>query len=103
MPYLKHLPLEENSAGAARSKTAATRTWHVGKWHLGGEPYWPENHGFDVNVGGCDWGMPAQRLLQPVETSPTLTDGPEGEYLTDRLTDEAIELIDGQRRCARSS
>ena len=27
-------------------------TAHIGKWHLGQKGYWPEDHGFDVNIGG---------------------------------------------------
>lgn len=67
------------------------RTWHVGKWHLGPQHSWPKRHGFQVNVGGCDWGHP-RSYFSPYEC-PTLSDGPEGEYLTDRLTDEAIALM----------
>ncbi|MCK4515893.1 MAG: sulfatase, partial [Spirochaetaceae bacterium] len=49
--------------------------------------------GFDVNIGGCHWGMPNNGYFSPWGI-PTLEDGPEGEYLTDRLTDEAIRLIE---------
>lgn len=92
-PYVRHLPLEEKSLARAL-KEGGYRTWHVGKWHLGPEEFWPEKHGFDVNVGGCTWGMPKQGYFSPWGC-PTLKDGPEGEYLTDRLTDEAIRLIEG--------
>jgi len=70
------------------------RTWHVGKWHLGNRPYYPDNHGFDVNVGGCHWGMVKHGYFSPWGCE-TLADGPEGEYLTDRLTEEAIRLVEG--------
>lgn len=92
-PYIDHLPLEEKSLACAL-REAGYVTWHVGKWHLGGEPYHPERHGFDVNVGGCHWGMPFNGYFSPYDI-PTLENGPEGEYLTDRLTDEAIRLIEG--------
>jgi arylsulfatase A-like enzyme len=92
-PYIDHLPLEEKSLACAL-REAGYATWHVGKWHLGGEPYHPEEHGFDVNVGGCHWGMPFNGYFSPYDI-PTLENGPEGEYLTDRLTDEAIRLIEG--------
>ncbi|MBD3182308.1 sulfatase-like hydrolase/transferase [Candidatus Poribacteria bacterium] len=91
-PYTKHLPLEEKSLASAL-KDGGYNTWHVGKWHLGGEPYWPEKHGFDINVAGCHWGMPSKGYFSPWG-NPKLEDGPEGEYLTDRLTDEAIKLIE---------
>lgn len=90
-PYTRHLPLEEKSIASAL-KDDGYNTWHVGKWHLGGEPYHPDKHGFDVNVAGCHWGMPSKGYFSPWEI-PTLENGPEGEYLTDRLTDEAIKLI----------
>ncbi len=90
-PYIDHLPLKEKSL-AATLRDAGYATWHVGKWHLGGEPYYPDQHGFDVNVGGCHVGEPPSGYFSPWDI-PTLPDGPEGEYLTDRLTDEAIRLI----------
>jgi arylsulfatase A-like enzyme len=90
-PHTDHLPLEEFSLAAAL-KRAGYNTYHVGKWHLGAEDYWPDRHGFDVNVAGCDWGWLHNGYFSPYGI-PTLRDGPEGEYLTDRLTDEAIELI----------
>jgi arylsulfatase A-like enzyme len=91
-PYLHYLPLEEKTLAAAL-KDGGYSTWHVGKWHLGDEPYWPQHHGFDVNVGGWKAGMP-RSYWSPYQ-NPMLKDGPEGEYLTDRLTDEAIRLIQG--------
>lgn len=90
-PYTRYLPLEEKSIASAL-KDGGYNTWHVGKWHLGEEPYYPDKQGFDVNVAGCHWGMPSKGYFSPWGM-PTLEDGPEGEYLTDRLTDEAIKLI----------
>ncbi|NQU41843.1 sulfatase [bacterium] len=93
-PYIDHLPLEEVCLARAL-KPGGYHAWHVGKWHLGQEAFYPEHHGFDVNVGGCHWGMPEEGYFSPWGM-PTLQDGPEGEYLTDRLTDEAIRLIRGK-------
>lgn len=90
VPYFSHLPLHEVSLASAL-QAQGYRTWHVGKWHLGGERTWPQEHGFDVNIGGSDRGRPST-YTSPYEL-PNLTDGPPGEYLTDRLTDEAITLI----------
>lgn len=92
--YTDHLPLEECSLGRALGE-GGYQTWHVGKWHLGSKEYWPREHGFDVNVGGCDWGLPSNGYFSPWG-NPTLEDGYEGEYLTDRLTDEAIDLLDNR-------
>ena len=92
VPFVHQLPLEEKTI-ASRLREVSYRTYHVGKWHLGGEDYWPEHHGFDVNVGGSHWGHPADGYFSPYG-NPNLEDGPEGEYLTDRLTDEALKLIE---------
>jgi arylsulfatase A-like enzyme len=89
-PYLFYLPREETTVAAAL-RDGGYQTWHIGKWHLGSEDYWPEHHGFDVNVGGWSGGMP-KSYFSPYQ-NPKLPDGPEGEYLTDRLTDEAIDLV----------
>lgn len=76
---------------------------HVGKWHLGDGDHSPETHGFDVNIGGTHWGAPttffhpfsgAGRFGPEFRYVPGLGLGQAGDYLTDRLTDEAIKLID---------
>jgi len=76
------------------------RTGHFGKWHLGmTEEYWPENHGFDINVGGYFRGAPHRDQNQGYKGyfspygNPRLEDGPEGEYLTERLADEVASFI----------
>jgi len=98
VPYLHYLPLEETTIAAALRK-GGYQTWHVGKWHLGDEPFWPEKYGFDINIGGCHFGSPRwpNGYYSPYGI-PTLQDGPDGEYLTDRLTDEAIHLIRNRDR-----
>ncbi|HAX95679.1 MAG TPA: sulfatase, partial [Prolixibacteraceae bacterium] len=96
VPYKWYLPLEEFNLARAL-KEGGYRTWHVGKWHLGVEDYWPDRQGFDVNIGGCHKGTPNKGYFAPYDI-PTLPDGPDGEYLTDRLTDEAVRLIEGTGR-----
>ncbi|TDD67521.1 DUF4976 domain-containing protein [Jiangella aurantiaca] len=91
VPYHHRLPSQETSLARAL-RDAGYRTFHVGKWHLGPRTAWPDRHGFDVNVAGCDWGRPPS-YFSPYGC-PTLADGPDGEYLTDRLTDEALALIE---------
>ncbi len=91
-PYIDHLPTSEISL-ARTLNDHGYATWHVGKWHLGGEPFYPEKHGFEVNIGGCHRGMPHQGYFSPWGLD-TLEDKQDGEYLTDRLTDEAIHLIE---------
>ena len=91
VPYLKHLPLEETTI-AEVLRAAGYHTWHVGKWHLGGPGFYPGVRGFERNIGGCEWGMPMRGYFSPWGI-PTLEDAPQGTYLTDHLTDEAIKLI----------
>jgi len=68
------------------------RTIHIGKWHLGPTPeYWAENQGFDINIGGFNRGSPPS-WLSPYR-NPRLEDGPEGEFLTERLAQEAVNFI----------
>jgi arylsulfatase A-like enzyme len=87
---LQHLPSEEVTFGQV-FKDAGYRTAFMGKWHLGGPKYFPEKFGFELNVGGCGLGHPPS-YFSPYQI-PNLPDGPSGEYLTDRLTDEAIKFI----------
>lgn len=65
----------------------------AGKWHLAeSAEYYPEQNGFDINIGGNNTGHPSKGYFSPYG-NPQLKDGPEGEYLTDRLTDEVIRYI----------
>jgi len=84
-------------------KEAGYFTAHVGKWHLGDAAHYPETQGFDVNIGGTFWGAPttffypyggSSRWGGEFRYVPHLEFGSEGEYLTDRLTDEAIRILD---------
>ncbi|MGC8888342.1 MAG: sulfatase [Verrucomicrobiia bacterium] len=72
-------------------KSAGYTCASIGKWHLGGEDYYPQKHGFDINIGGCDKGQPPS-YFSPYKI-PTLMDGPKGEYLTDREAQEAVKFI----------
>lgn len=94
VPYMHHLPMNERSIATAL-RAGGYQTWHVGKWHLGNGLTYPERHGFDVNIGGCGWGMPNHGYFSPwgIETMP---DGPAGQYLTDAITDAAIAQIKGR-------
>lgn len=97
------LPLEETTM-AEVFKSAGYSTAHIGKWHLGeDEKYWPENQGFDINIAGWRRGQP--NLDKKNKTNgyfapygnPRLKDGPDGEYLTERLADEACTYIEKSR------
>lgn len=60
----------------------------VGKWHVGNNP---TTQGFDVNIGGSLAGHPVS-YFSPYKNKQ-LKDGEKGEYLTDRLTTEAIDFM----------
>ncbi|PQO26374.1 N-acetylgalactosamine 6-sulfate sulfatase [Blastopirellula marina] len=87
---------------------AGYRTGHFGKWHLGlSQEHWPDKHGFDIAFhaqpspgppsyfspyGVHKDGRPSGRYHVG-----TITDGPDGEYITDRLTDEAIKFVEANK------
>jgi arylsulfatase A len=90
--WTKFLALEENTV-ADVFKAAGYRTASIGKWHLGSEAYYPEKHGFELNLAGTDLGSPVNGYFSPWKIA-TLPDGREGEYLTDRIGDEAVKFIE---------
>jgi arylsulfatase A-like enzyme len=96
------LPRTEQTL-ATHLRGAGYLTALVGKWHLGDGNHYPETHGFDVNIGGTHWGAPQTfwwpyagtgRFGPEYRYVPHLEFGQPGEYLTDRLTDEALRVID---------
>lgn len=90
---LDHLPLEEVTL-AERLKAAGYATGFFGKWHLAGNgapALYPDRQGFDLNIGGCAFGGPPT-FFDPYGI-PTLTDRQKGEYLPDRLVDEASQFL----------
>ncbi len=69
---------------------AGYRTGFVGKWHVSADP---RTQGFDVNAGGNKAGHPKSYF--PPYRNPDLEDGPDGEYLVDRLARETVGIVDG--------
>lgn len=99
---LHDLPHTETTL-ARHFQEAGYLTALVGKWHLGDASHYPETHSFDVNIGGTQWGAPhtffwpysgSGRFGPEFRFVPHLEFGKPGEYLTDRLTDEALRVID---------
>ena len=70
-------------------KSAGYATGLFGKWHLGGPEFYPECHGFDLNIAGTDQPQPRPGYFAPYEIS-TIEQGSPGEYITDRLGQEAV-------------
>jgi len=79
-------------------QSAGYTTCHIGKWHLGYEPWFPDKQGFDINIGGGEIGQPPiyfdpyyQNEQRP--SIPALSARKKGEYLTDRESDECVEFL----------
>lgn len=100
MPTRNWLPLEEITY-AERLGEYGYHNKFIGKWHLGQGKYFPQYQGFDEVYGVTDAGHPASYYY------PFFKEGEDpmaffetgyakGEdYLTDVLTDHAVEFIDG--------
>ncbi len=100
-PYLDHLPLEEVTIARAM-KEAGYATGFVGKWHLGGGEYLPEHQGFDVSMGANNGAGHPPTYFYPFAppnqgAARSFLPGKPGDYLTDRLTDEALRFIESNR------
>ncbi|MSQ97400.1 MAG: DUF4976 domain-containing protein [Gemmataceae bacterium] len=100
---LDHLPLNATTI-AQLLKAVGYVTGFIGKWHLAGQAgkkglgqlkYYPEKRGFDFNLGGCALGGPPS-FFDPYGIH-NLPDRRKGEYLPDRLADEAVSFIRSHR------
>jgi len=98
IPIENTTDLDSNIVTIAEAiKPAGYVSASIGKWHLGNDPeLGPVGQGFDVNVGGYSAGHPVKGYFVPYN-NPELPDGPQGEYLTDRLTDEALNFIEANK------
>ncbi|MFM8407308.1 MAG: sulfatase-like hydrolase/transferase, partial [Pirellulaceae bacterium] len=79
--YQDRLPLDSITI-AEMFRHGGYATFFAGKWHLGPEGWWPENQGFQQNLGGTGQGGPygGNKYFAPYE-NPRLPDGPAGEHL----------------------
>lgn len=93
-PFIQHLPAGIPTI-ASELKKQGYRTGAVGKWHLGGEGFLPENFGFDTNYGGDDHGHPSDmnHYFGPYEMH-NLGGYTEKDYLTDVLTTKVDAFLE---------
>ena len=98
--FNQQLPHEEVTLAKAL-KPAGYVSASIGKWHLGDKPYYPQDQGFDVNFAGTRWGAP-RRYFHPYKEWTCDAHRP-GEYLTDRLTDEAEAFIEQNGQWERAA
>jgi arylsulfatase A-like enzyme len=97
--WQQHLPLEGTTI-AEVFKSNGYATCHIGKWHLGREEFGPTKQGFDINIAGTHMGSPPTYFFPYSSANgslPGLEKGQRGEYLTDRLTDEAIGFVSAHK------
>jgi arylsulfatase A-like enzyme len=95
VPIHQHLPLAEVTIAEAL-KQHGYRTAHIGKWHLGEDPHGPTAQGFDVRIPRWNKGWPKAGYHAPFQLDGL--EDRQGEYLTDRLTDEAENFIEANQR-----
>lgn len=76
-------------------KAAGYTTCHIGKWHVTKDP---TKNGFDINIGGNARGGPYSGGYHSPFKYPNCVQVKPGEYLTDRLTDEAIGFINEHKK-----
>lgn len=89
--YNHHLPAEDVTIAEA-FRAGGYRTFFAGKWHLGGNGSFPEDHGFDENVGGHHRGSPPGGFFAPFK-NPKMQDHEPGESLQLRLGQETANFI----------
>lgn len=75
---------------AQQLQAAGYTTATMGKWHLSDDPL---PYGFDINIGGTHSGGPPRGYYPPHGNVPGLRDAPKNEYVTDRLSEEAVKFV----------
>lgn len=101
-PISQQLDLEYTTIAEVLKKQHYT-TAHIGKWHLGGGKFSPQYQGYDLNVAGAWNGLPQSFFYPffPLGEKPEIQNGyQEGDYLTDVLTDKAIDFVTKQKDTA---
>ena len=100
--YIRQLPHEQVTIGEA-FKEQGYSTGYIGKWHLGRAGYLPDTQGFDFTAAVNEAGQPGSYFPPyenpdwPITDVPDLAGDPQNSYLTDRLTDVALQFIETNR------
>ena len=90
--YVHRLPARDSTL-AEMMRGNGYATFFAGKWHLGDEGSYPEDHGFDINIGGWDVGSPKGGYFSPWK-NPRLENKVKGENLSKRLAAETASFIE---------
>lgn len=93
--YVRQLPHDDITIAEA-FKAAGYKTFFAGKWHLGDEGSYPEDHGFDINIGGIHAGSPRGGFFSPWQ-NPKLQNRQDGENLTLRLANETAQFMEAHK------
>jgi arylsulfatase A-like enzyme len=88
----QHLPYGQNTLPKIL-KQHGYETAIYGKWHLGEDSLSTQQQGFDVQLPNWNRGWPKEGYHFPYGMDGLET-GTEGEYLTDRMTDESLKFIE---------
>lgn len=93
-----HLPHEYVTLPEAL-KEAGYRTFFAGKWHLGRQGSYPEDHGFDINQGGFEQGGPYTGGFFSPFNNPKMEDHEDevGMSLPMKLARETVKFIKENR------
>jgi arylsulfatase A-like enzyme len=95
-PLNSNMPLDEITIAQAL-KAKGYATFFAGKWHLGESvEYYPQNRGFDINIGGYSKGGPytGGKYFAPFKNPEIKIESPQGDHLPDRLARETAAFID---------
>lgn len=90
------MPLDEITL-AQSLKSKGYATFFAGKWHLGpSEEYYPQNRGFDINMGGGTPGGPytGNKYFAPFKNPQLQPESPDGDHLPARLARETAKFIE---------
>lgn len=89
---VQHLPYDQPTLPQVLAQNGY-RTAIFGKWHLGEDQDSTQRQGFGLHVPDWNRGWPNDTYFSPFGLKG-LEGGPKGEYLTDRLTTEALKWIE---------